>query len=305
MLYCIDVNLERKTMIKELIKKIVPDIYIETQVKKKLQLEREKTLLKDKISYEEMIEILTANMQIHPGDTVFVHSSVNNLNLDFSPMKLINILKDLIGEQGNILMPTYPKLTSYRFLKSNQIFDIKKTPTYTGFLNELLRRSKGAKRSLHPTKSVTALGKDSEWLTADHDKSIYPYSKSSPYYKAIEKGTKIIGIGVKTTYLSCVHCIDDYFAEEFQHKVYYPKPFDSTCIDYNGQKLNVQTLAHNMSKMDFDLPLYFARLVPDEICRDFTFKDQPFFVADGQKLFDKMIELAKSGKAIYSKAYRK
>ncbi len=292
-------------MIKEFIKKFVPDTYIEKKQKQRLDNERSKTLLKEKINFDEIHQLLVTQMGIKAGDTIFVHSSVNNLHLDFSSLKLLKLLKEIIGQDGNILMPTYPKLTSFRFLKSNQIFDVRKTPTYTGFLNELLRRSKGAVRSLHPTKSVTAIGKDAEWLTTDHSSSIYPYSSNSPYFRAIELDAKIIGIGVKTTYLSCVHCIDDYFADKFKHKVYYPQIFESRCIDYNGQQKIVKTLAHNMSRMDFDLPVYFDRLVPDEICKDFTFKDQPFFIADGKMLFDKMISLAKEGKTIYSKAYRK
>ncbi len=292
-------------MIKEFIKSFLPDKYIETKLKERLETERKNTLTKEKIEKEEVINLLIEDLHIKTGDTVFVHSSVNNLNLNFSSLQLLSVLKDIIGPEGNILMPTYPKLTSYRFLKSKQVFNVRKTPTYTGFLNEMLRRSKGAVRSLHPTKSVTALGKDAHWLTSDHEKNIYPYSKFSPYYKAIQLDAKIIGLGVKTTYLSCVHCVDDYFAEDFEYKVYYPKQFQSKCIDYNGNEVNVNTLAHNMSKMDFDLPMYFKNFVDDSICMDFEFKEQPFFIAQSKLLFERMVELAEDGKSIYSKAYRK
>ena len=60
--------------------------------------------------------------------------------------------------------------------------------SYTGILTEFARRQRKAIRSLHPTKSVCAIGPAATELTATHHLSPYPYDTDSPYYKLIAGG---------------------------------------------------------------------------------------------------------------------
>ncbi|NJS39886.1 MAG: AAC(3) family N-acetyltransferase [Rhodobacteraceae bacterium] len=59
-------------------------------------------------------------------------------------------------------------------------FDAKRTPSEMGLLTELFRRAPGAKRSLHPTHSVTALGPLAEQLTATHHQATTPSGRGTP-----------------------------------------------------------------------------------------------------------------------------
>jgi aminoglycoside 3-N-acetyltransferase len=297
-------------MIKWILKKIIPK-----PLKKRYDVFQQNRALKLLVNFpfnddNEFLKyyhnILKNDLSISKNDVVLIHSSINKLYLKFPFYKIVNILRELVGENGTILFPTYPKYTSYEFLKRNQIFDVRKTPTITGLLNEFARRFPGSIRSLHPTKSVCSIGPLSQELTSHHQDSPYPYDTCSPYGKIIGKNAKIIGIGVNTSYLSNAHCIDDYLKEKFPVNPYHKKLFESKCINYQGEQVIVKTYAHNMRKMNFNLPKFFNKYVPKDICNDLIINNVPFFIADANLLFDYMLNLAvEDNITIYHKYYYK
>ena len=58
------------------------------------------------LKLERLITILKENLNIKKNDIVFIHSSVDNLNLDFPFYKIINIILEIVGENGTILFPS-------------------------------------------------------------------------------------------------------------------------------------------------------------------------------------------------------
>ena len=158
---------------------------------------------------------------------------------------------------------------------------------------------------MHPTKSVCAIGPLAEELTSEHHKSIYPYDVNSPYYKLTKHNAKIIGLGVKTTYLSAVHCADDFLKDDYPVDPYHKMVFEVECVNYSGEKVIVKTLAHDMKKMDFDLPKYFSTNIPDTICKDININGANFFRAEAAPLIQNLINLAKQGNTIYKRKYYK
>lgn len=287
------------------IKKIIPKKII-SYLKNKRTLHQNKRINKlPRLNISDLKAIITDKLNIKLGDTVLIHSSLGSLNLDIPPFDLLNLLINIVGENGTIIFPTYPKLTSYKFLESNNVFNIHKTPSYMGILTELARRHPDAKRSLHPTKSVVAIGKEAIYLTKDHQKDIYPYGVNSPYFRINEFNGKIIGIGVSTRNLSCVHCVDDYMKENFPVMPYSEKVFDAQCIDKDGKNVIVKTYAHLMTKMNFNIPKFIRKYINSDICQDYDIDGMKFFRADSTKLFEKLLSLAKEGKTIYNKKHYK
>jgi len=284
---------------KNKLKKILPNSF-----KKKYHAFNQKKMKQrvatlPKLSENDLYNILTNKLLIKKDDIVFVHSSVDQLNLDFPFYNIINILKDIIGEDGTMLFPTFPKLTSYKFLEQGEIFKQKRTPSYMGILSEFARRDSQAVRSLHPTKSVVAIGKNATQLTNDHPNSPRPYDKNSPYYKVYQSRGKAIGIGVKTTFFSAVHVIDDIVPELMPINPYHKEILVGKCIDMNKKELNIKTFAHDMDKMNFDLPKFFRTQIDKSLCEDINIDGMNFFRADIKPCFDKMFELAKNGITIY------
>ncbi len=238
--------------------------------------------------------LLVNDLGIKNGDTIFIHSSLDNLNLNFSPYEILIMLLNLVGTEGTIVFPTYPIGYSYDFLKQKKVFNLKTTPSATGILSELARRHKDALRSLHPTKSVTAIGKNAEEITSSHHLSPYPYDATSPYQKIYKFEAKIIGLGIKTTYLSCVHTVDDTYKNDFPVEVYHKQLFDSLCVNSDCMEVIVKTWAHDMNKMVFNLPHFFGKYVDKSICSDLKIMGYDFFRADAFKLYINMIELYES-----------
>jgi len=287
-------------MLKHQLKQLLPKTLYNYTKQIALKLIKKRIKLLPVLTEDKFIHILTEHLNIQSNDTVFIHSALGRLNLGFSATKIIPILKEIVGEKGTLLFPTYPQLTSYEFLKNDHIFDIRNSSSYTGFLTECARQDKEAFRSFHPTKSVCAIGYHARELTDSHDQSIYPYDSCSPYYKIVPYNGKIIGLGVSTERLSFVHSIDDHLKDDFPKSVYHDEIFNAKCIDHNGQTQIVSTYAHDLKKIQHNVPKYMKKYIPDDIARDVKIHQRQFFYVSSKPLFNKMLELAKNNVTIYT-----
>lgn len=244
-------------------------------------------------------DILEKDLCIAQGDMVFVHSSTDGLRLQFPAARMLTMLLDLVGPEGTLLFPSYPRLGSYAFLTIGEVFDVRKTPSYMGLITEMARRHRGAIRSLHPTKAVVAIGRYAKEVTSSHRLCLYPYDRESPYLKILNYGAKIVGVGVSTSRLSFVHCVEDEMKKDFPVRPYHDRLFRAKCIDYEGNTRIVETYAHNMRKIRLNLPAFMKAHISEDICRDFEIHGMKFFKADACKLFTRMVELARTGITIY------
>jgi aminoglycoside 3-N-acetyltransferase len=254
---------------------------------------------------DDLVYVLGDVFRIKTGDTLFVHSAVGDIMRGVPVNSIIEILMEMVGPQGTIMMPSYPKLPSYRFLKSGELWDVERTPSYTGLLTEIFRRDDNTKRSLHPTKSVAVWGRLRDELISEHHKDIRPYSANSPYFKLKECRGKAIGIGVSAHYLSFVHTIDDYLGHKFPVDVYHKELFNGRVLTYEGNEIIVQTLAHNLDKMKFDIVGFTKKYIPKEQGCSFKYKFRDFFVMDTKNFFETGINLAKKNITIYRKSVYK
>ncbi|MDX1642080.1 MAG: AAC(3) family N-acetyltransferase, partial [Balneolaceae bacterium] len=178
-------------------------------------------------------------------------------------------------------------------------FDVTKTASYTGILTELARRDKDAIRSIHPTKSVVAIGKYAKELTSSHHLSIDPFGPDSPYQKIEKYDAKIIGIGVSTKYLSAIHITDSHIQNEFDTNPYLSKIYNAKCVDYEGKNVIVKTLAHDMNKMNLNIPKFIRENIAKESCKDITYKGMPFFYAETNSFYKALKDLAKKNITVY------
>src|SRR5688572_10370238 len=98
---------------------------------------------------------------LNGGDTVLVHSSYDAFQgFAGKPTDVITVLQDIIGAQGVLMMPTLPFTgTAVDYVRSDPVFDVKRTPSRMGLLTELFRRRGDVLRSVHPTHSVAVWGR--------------------------------------------------------------------------------------------------------------------------------------------------
>jgi len=275
----------------------------------KWERERRRVASLTPLTEEDFRKILAGDLGLTAGDLVYVHSGMDGLNLAFPFYRILFLIQEVIGPGGSVLFPTYPnhRMSSYEYLRQGKVFDVRRTPSYTGILTEFARRQKTAVRSLHPTKSVCAIGPAAAGITATHHLSPYPYDTGSPYYKLIAGGGKIIGLGATTNYISFGYCVDDALKERFPVRVYHDQIFDAPCVNYEGERVIVRTYAHDMSTVVHpDMPRFMKTHVSKAACRDLSSRGMRFFRASAPKLFQEMMSLAERDIIAYPRSvYRK
>lgn len=294
--------------LRKLARTILPPSAFNSLRRAKWERERRRVASLPPLTEADFKTILTNDLRLKAGDLVYVHSGMDGLNLGFPFYRILFLIQETIGQYGTVVFPAYPnhRVSSYEWLKQGNVFDVRRTPSYTGILTEFARRQRKAIRSLHPTKSVCAIGPAAKDLTATHHLSPYPYDTNSPYYKLIAGGGRIIGLGASTNYISFGYCIDDAFKEKFPVRVYHPEIFAAPCINYEGEHVIVKTYAHDMSTtVHPDMPKWFETYVSEAACRDLTLHGMKFFRADAPRLFAEMMELAKRDIIAYPRSVRK
>ncbi|HEU4479958.1 MAG TPA: AAC(3) family N-acetyltransferase [Pyrinomonadaceae bacterium] len=288
--------------LRDLVKRILPAPALSSLRRARREYQESRIASLPTLDEEIFRKILVRDLGLTSGDTVFVHSSMDQLAPGFPFFRVLELLRQVVGADGTLLFPTYPQSSSYEFLRRGEVFDVRKSPSYTGILSEFARRQRTGVRSLHPTKSVCAIGPRAVELIADHQKSIYPYDYCSPYYKSMKQGGKILGLGVSTSNLSFVHCIDDELKETFPVRPYHSEVFAARCVNTKGQEEIVKTLAHDLRKMNHDIPRFMAEHIEPSICRDRRILGREFFIADAERLFAEMVDLARSEITIYPRS---
>ena len=253
------------------------------------------------MSEETFRELLAVKLGIKAGDTLFIHSSIDFLNIKFSPLRLLNMLMELTGKEGTLLFPGWhfnDRAEDY-LLNETNIFDMRRSPAVMGLLPELARRLPEAHRSIHPINSIIGIGKNAIEILSGHEQSVYPCGESSPYYKMLKYNAKITGIGVNTNFLSFVHCPENVMKDDFPMQTLTKQIFTGKVKLPSGEVINVSTFAAHKHIQKMNIPAFVRRHIPKETLAEYKIRGSEFYIADANSLFVKMIELAKQKITIY------
>ena len=157
-------------------------------------------------------ESLTADLRragILPADTLLIHSSMKSIgDVDGGADTVLDALMDYFRDEGLLVFPTL----TYHLNQANPVFSVRDTPSQVGLLSELFRRRPGVLRSLHPTHSVAAWGRDAASFIAGHEMFSTPCARNSPWGRLADRNAKILFIGTKT--ISCntfLHGVEEWF----------------------------------------------------------------------------------------------
>jgi aminoglycoside N3'-acetyltransferase len=168
---------------------------------------------------------------IQDGDAVLVHSTMNGFEaFNGTVSDIVNTLKDAIGPNGTILMPALSiSGSALDFAKSGHIFDVRTTPSQTGMITEVFRRSPGVSRSVHPTHSVTVWGKDSAWWIQDHHRAGTPCGRGTPYHHLLEREGKIALLGTGIAPLTFFHTAEELIEERMPFSPFTAESYTMSC----------------------------------------------------------------------------
>lgn len=184
------------------------------------------------------------SMNIAPSDTLLIHSSMRSIGpVEGGADAVLDMLMDYFREQGLLVFPTL----SYSLVDAEHPrFDVRTTPSVVGILSELFRQRPGVIRSLHPTHSLAAYGRDAAQFTAGHEKAQTPMPKGSPWWKLLERNGKILFIG--TPGVSCntfLHGMDEWIElPNMRSKT----PQHLEVVDYDGQVHPMDLYRHALGR---------------------------------------------------------
>lgn len=236
--------------LKDVIRSLTPTVLLQlNRQRKKNNVNQSLNKQKSKgevVTESQLVNNLLA-IGIEKGDTVLVHSSLSKMGyLDHGPKTFVDALLNVVGEKGNILMPTSPNAVfQLNYIQNTPFFDVLNSPSKLGAITEYFRTLPNSIRSLNATEPVSAIGPLAEYFTKDHFNQLTPYNEHSPFYKVGEKNGKILYVGVTLDNAgTSLHTLEDEI-EGFKYPVYYPVDFDFTVIDEKGQNHKVKTKVHN------------------------------------------------------------
>ena len=188
-----------------------------------------------------------------PGDSVFVHSSLKSLGfVEGGPIAVFEGLWDAIGPDGTMIVPTY-------YLPGGTILNAAQDPDYVfdptvhgsnlGALPAAFLSFPGIRRSLHPTHSVSAVGRHAEFITADHHKAPSVFGEGSPWQRFIELDGKLLGVGISMGPVTFYHRLEDEMGESFPLPVNRPETYRMRCRDATGVVHEVPVRAFEVDYM--------------------------------------------------------
>ena len=187
------------------------------------------------------------------GATVLVHSSLRSFgHVRGGAGTVIEALLQAVGPRGTVLVPT---LTGSEGLGPDNppVFDVRRTPCWTGRIPETFRQVPDALRSLHPTHSVAAIGPRAEQLLRDHEQSPTPCGAESPYGRLVaQEDSHIVFLGVGLWCNTTFHHLEEVARVPYHMQ---PEPVLATIIDYQGKSRQVRLWLHRYgSRRQFGRP---------------------------------------------------
>lgn len=189
---------------------------------------------------------------IRKGDTLLVHSSLSSFGyVEGGEQTVIEALLASMGIGGNVFVPTLTGKPSDG-PTNPPVFDVKKSPCWTGRIPSEFMKLSEAKRSLHPTHSLAGIGLLVDYLIKGHEDSLTPCGKDSPYIKIAEIGGYILLLGVAMDSNTTIHS-----AEELANVPYHLQKEKTECtiIDYDGDILKRRLYLHH-----WGTPRYFQKI---------------------------------------------
>lgn len=236
--------------LRNLLRSVIPDKLLDAYREKKKDRQRkvirEQEAKGEGVSLEDLVRDLKA-CGIRPGDAVLVHSSFSKIGfVQGGPKTFVDALLQVIGPEGNLLMPSSPN-AGYQldYIRNLKAFDVANEPSKMGAITEYFRKLPGTKRSESPTEPVCCFGPDAAWFTGGHLGELTPYTEKSPFARLAEVKGKILYVGVTLDNAGTSLHVSEDAIPGFKYPVYYPEVFQMEVIRENGERVSVSVKVHN------------------------------------------------------------
>ncbi len=146
-------------------------------------------------------------MGLSPNASLLVHSSMKSIGeVEGGAETVLDVLCEGLNS-GLLVMPTH---TWDTIIEENSTYDFRTEPSCTGILGTLLLKRPGAIRSLHPTHSVAAYGKDAEKFVEGEHLCQSPCPREGVMGKLLDRHGKVLFIGCPLSKNTFIHGVEEW-----------------------------------------------------------------------------------------------
>lgn len=233
---------------KKILKKIIPH-KVKSKIKSVIKNKDFNNFKKEAIilSSADLIEgFIKAG--IKKGDILFIHSSLKGLGyIEGGPQTVIKALKETVGNEGTLIFPVFTiNMSMEQTLNDpSHLFNPSSSLSTVGSISNTFLKGENIHRSLHPTHSVAAWGKHAEDIVKNHHLAKTNFGGGTPFGRFLDLNGKLMGLGINYNNVTFYHTYEDLNLEKFPN-VYLKTPIASRIINFNNEKVEVETLCHNL-----------------------------------------------------------
>lgn len=197
-------------------------LFIKKLIKIAHAKKKEKQNMDECIDKSILIEYLK-QLGIVNGDILIVHSSMRPLKkFGLSPTEVIDMLLDLVGEEGTLVMPSftlYDEYVSGTFEESSMqefVYDIRESTAWTGVITDLFWRRSDVMRSRFPDNPLAAHGKYSVEMFGQENKGDLAHGHYSAWKFCSEHHAKVLFLGIPAfNAITEIHLSEDILDERW------------------------------------------------------------------------------------------
>ena len=148
-----------------------------------------------------------AEMGIDPKGTLLIHSSMKSIGkVEGGADTVLDALMEYMKD-GLLILPTH---TWDRVSIKKPLFDADITDSCVGLLTNMFRKREGVVRSLHPTHSVAAYGKDAEAYIAGEENTNSPCPREGCWGRLYDRHAQILMLGVDLSKYTYLHSVEEW-----------------------------------------------------------------------------------------------
>ncbi len=230
---------------------------------------------------EQLKEHLAA-MGLTGTETILIHSSMRAIGeVEGGADTVLDALMEYFSE-GLLLLPTH---TWNSVNSENPVFDVRTSPCCVGILPELFRQRPGVLRSLHPTHSLAAYGRNAAAYLAGEVNNNTPCTPGGCYDRLRTVNGKILLLGVTHARNTFIHSVEEVLNVPNRLS---DTPAKLTVLDYLGDPHTVYMRRH----YNADQPHISEEFIKLEqayldcgAARNTTFGDAPCILCDANGIF--------------------
>lgn len=182
-----------------------------------------------------------AQMGIKPTDTVLIHTSLKAVGpVEGGAEAFIDAFCEYLSE-GLFVVPTH---TWDSVTPNHPVYDVRTAVPCIGTVPKIAAQRRDGIRSLHPTHSVWAHGRDAKSYIAGEENAGSPGATGFCWDKLADCGAKILLIGVLHNRDTFIHSVDEYAGVPNR----LGEPFEVTITDWDGNELKRFFRPHKCSR---------------------------------------------------------